>query len=707
MRKRGKFAITAFLFFLALFSANAYSQEPPIKWGDIPRADLEMKSYAVDTNASALILCDYGESSFGEDLQIIFTRHLRVKVFTPKGYAFGTVKVGLHVGEVSERLRDIEGITYSLTGNGEVITTKLEKKDIYQEEVVDNYTRYRFTLPALTPGCVFEIRYTINGGSFRWWEMRDWVFQCSEPVRWSEYRMKFPKKVAYNIVKRGYEPFAVSDIDGVTELYSGTLALSYLKGNGMTPCTQYRWAVKDAPAIRDEPFITTVSDYVNKIDVQLSGYIDWSGEVVNVFRTWDKLAEELSKHKNFYRKIDNTRKVKKQTTAITENLTTPREKLIAIYNWISHSIVCTHDAVYADKDGNDVLEEKKGNSSEIAFLFLSMLKCAGIEGYPVILSTRGNGKLQDVYPMISQFNHVLVKTLIDSTSYYLDATEPDCPWDMLPVKVLGSKGLVIMDKRNEWVQLQSLKYFGYDASANISLKNDGSLHGTLAASYCDYAALAKRSKLKEKKDIEVVKEAFNAETTGLIVDSVSISGGDSIGMPLGMKAWVSSQAYTQINGDYIYVNPHIISTMKDNPFTLKNRKFPVDFAHAYSIVTTNSIELPDSFEVKENIKDHEYSVGGNQLTYASRSRVEGRQLKIFTKFNIKEVLIKPGYYEQLKNFYARIVDAESEQLVLSRIHPPVATVPEVKASEATSVTEPFTERKSVSVTKDQKKKSKK
>ena len=51
-----------------------------MKWGEVPRADLEMSSFEADTNATALILGDMGEVEFRDDFVLSFRRHRRIKI---------------------------------------------------------------------------------------------------------------------------------------------------------------------------------------------------------------------------------------------------------------------------------------------------------------------------------------------------------------------------------------------------------------------------------------------------------------------------------------------------------------------------------------------------------------------------------------------------------------------------------------------------
>ena len=191
MKTHSIYRLCSTLLLLSIFSKYIHAQDPPIQWSEIPRADLEIKSFPQDTNASAVILCDYGESFFNNDLNIVFNRHQRVKILTTKGYEWGTYSIIIYSEKDLESINNIEGITYSLDDNGEVVKKELDRDEIFKEEADDKHTRYRFTLPGLKPGCIIDVRYTIETKSL--WFIRDWVFQHDEPVRWSDTALDLQK----------------------------------------------------------------------------------------------------------------------------------------------------------------------------------------------------------------------------------------------------------------------------------------------------------------------------------------------------------------------------------------------------------------------------------------------------------------------------------------------------------------------------------
>ena len=655
------FKIRITMLIILICAGFIYSQDPPIKWGEIPRVDLEMKSYPKDTNATAVILCDYGESNIDDDFNVVFDRILRVKILKSNGYSWGTHSVVLYTEDHMEKILGIEGVTYNLDNNGKVVETKLDDDDIFEEEIDDEHTRYKFTLPNLKPGCVIEIKYKIISKNLYF--IQSWTFQHDEPVEWSEYRIFFPPNIVYDGIYGGFEPWYAKQSLSVDKHYTGYA--STILGD-MVKCHEFRYVVKDAPAIRKEPYITTTDDYVNKVEIQLAAYVFPMRREENVLGTWEKVVSELIDDDNLGEKIDVTGDVEDLAAKITKNMTTSEEKLNTIYKWVTESIVWDgNNRFTADNDVDDVLELKKGNNAEITFLLLSLLKSVGIEGYPVILSTRSNGKIQELYPIVNQFNYCIAKVVIGDKSYLIDATNPLRPMDLLPSKILGVRGLAIKEGEGpvEWVGITSDKHNDNKTLINVKINKYGSLTGIVDDAYGEYKSLSVREDLNTEKDIDLVKELFDSESKGVSVDSVAILNKDSLDAPLRIESHISSSTYAQKSGDLIYINPFMVHRLKENPFKTKVRKFPVDYAYPNSMVVVMNIELPEGYELKEPLSRKGYYLQ-NDIAYTRQMVVDNNRIQIVSKMDIKTSKISPDYYEKLKNIYTQIVSAQSEQLVI-------------------------------------------
>ena len=280
-----------------------------------------------------------------------------------------------------------------------------------------------------------------------------------------------------------------------------------------------------------------------------------------------------------------------------------------------------------------------------------------------MLSTRGNGQIQDLYPIYSQFNYVIAQVKIGSTTYLLDATDPLRPYDLLPTKVLNTRGLVVKPGEVQWINIASVKKNIDRSMTMIHVNKDGSIIGKLEDSYSDYNSLSHRKSLADEKDVDLAKDLLKTESQGITIDSVTVSNRDSIQSPLTLVSYISSDSYTQKNGDIIYLNPYLVHRWKENPFKSKERKFAIDYGFKNGDMTVMNIYMPDGYELKEKVQNKTILVGD----FASFTRIAGidnNMIQIINKMEIKSSLISPKYYSQLKEFYAQIVALQAEQIVL-------------------------------------------
>ncbi len=124
-------------------------------------ADFQTKTYAKDTSAEAVVLCDYGQTEFmynnERGFQTKFERTTRVCILKKSGYDWATVEVPLYQSNAKEgeKLTDLKGYTYNLQ-NGQVVKEKMAKEAVFLEKKDENHLIQKFTLPNVKEGSVIE-----------------------------------------------------------------------------------------------------------------------------------------------------------------------------------------------------------------------------------------------------------------------------------------------------------------------------------------------------------------------------------------------------------------------------------------------------------------------------------------------------------------------------------------------------------------------
>ncbi len=644
------------LLFVLFATSNLEAQRAPMKWEKVDDAYLGAMSFPSDSNAAAIILCDYGVVKFNRNGYLTFKRHTRIKILNESGYNQGTVSLAYYTGRNGEDISGVQGRTYNLSPSGKVEKHKMKKDAIFKEKVRDGVERIRFTLPALQPGSVIEYKYEVHSESP--FNMPDWTFQHSEPTLWSEFRVDIPQFYEYGMVAQGITFFEVKEDSRFnTPSFDGRT---------------FRWAMKDIPALREEPFMTTREDHVAKMRLQLSAYRQ-RGVRDDILGTWPTLATKLMDHPDVGRQIKTHKPIRKQVEAILDTLRVASEtkKMIALYDYIRNTIKWDGiGGVFPNEKPTNVFKARTGDAPSIALTLMSMLKSAGLTTHPVLISTRSHGHVIDMYPLLSQFNYMLTYVEADGKSYLLDATDPYRPYTMLPVRALNGRGWLVDQSNNRWINIASNTPYHHTLSFNGTLAADGTLSGTLSSSDGGYSGLLKRHELIDNdSDVETFIKDDMLGSVGEMVqlENPMVEFQQEAEKPLVSQAHLTLPNAGMAAGDFIYLDHMLFDREDENPLKLEERTFPVDFAYPLAHIYVLNLTIPDGFAVQESPKSMQFSLPRQEGKFKRLVKVEGNQIQARIELRFKKAVFTPREYHALRTFYDRVVAAEAEQIVLKRI----------------------------------------
>lgn len=402
--------ITSLLILLVGYTLKG--QPAPAKFGKVDMADLEMKTYPLDTTAKAVILCDFGEFNTST---FEFTRLLRIKVLKKEGSDL--VNQTLYIDGKGA----IKGCTYNLV-NGEVVESKLKNTSIFEEMIREDNYRYRITMPDVQVGSVVDIQYSFP------LLPQEWRFQDEIPVRWSELRINYSTYVSFQKVFYGFLPLYINEPN--------------------------RWVGKDMPALRDEPYTNSITNYLTKFEIELSD-ITIPGYYRFYTSSWDAVNKYLDENKYFGETMSAGLFLSNDVKAIEAKNLTGTDKMKAACDIIKQKVKWNEDESLYTSTSDLSMSYKKGsgNSADINLILVQLLKKLDFDAFPVALSTRENGIISLAYPTIDKFNYVIAGVKFNNKYYLFDATETYLPSGMLPFRALNGRGRTISTKLSEWVDL--------------------------------------------------------------------------------------------------------------------------------------------------------------------------------------------------------------------------------------------------------------
>lgn len=639
--------LAALLTAAAVRSAGA--EEPRVAWGVVPPADLAMTSFPADTNARAVVLYDYGELSIDQHDQPVLFRHRRIKILSENAYdRWGTVTIPYWEG--GQEVSHIEASTTVLAPDGSESHFYLDPASIFDEKVTGKYHRKKFTLPGLTPGCVIEYRYRVTPSL-----IRDWRFQCDEPTVWSEFRMERYKTLEYTMIQQAIAGFDVNETRDIPDL-----------AQPFRSRVAHRWALGNTPALRREPFMTTPEDYWATLRFQVTRYMDSERQMHEILGTWEKLVGDLLGSESFGAWLKPPGALSRQARDLARGVTDPAEVMRRVHACLRSAMTWTGEySVVSGGTPEQAVKTQRGNSAAFGLLLTGMLREAGLEANPVLISTRDNGRPVDVFPLARQFNHVLAHVQVGTREYLLDATDSLRTWDLLPYEALNGSGFLVSRDDPGWVDIASPRTPADTVRVDAVLAADGTITGRLEARERGYRALESRHDLRDKKEKDHIRERWLSGFADARLDSFTVANRDSLDAPLLTRVWFSAVGQAQAAGNRLYLNPVLFGRLKQNPLTLPTRTFPVDFGYGSASSYVLSLTLPEGFRVEERPADLRLTVGREAAQFVRTVQAEGNTLILVVNREIRQPVFQPAEYRGLRDYYNKLVTALGEQVVLA------------------------------------------
>lgn len=642
-----------------------------VRFGKFSDKELALKIYSPDPEADAVILFDEGLACMGYDVstsgfELIIERHQRVKILKSTGTDYANFIFRLYNSTNSsskEEITSIKGLTINMV-SGEAVETKLTKEGIFKESISDGLDQLSITFPQVKEGSIIDLKYTYKSDFIA--SIPTWHFQRSIPTDYSFYEAIFPEYFYYSVDMQG---FATDHLVENTVAEPGTSNLTIPGGRTGSQKLDfstrgYRWSAKEVPSLKSEPFSPTVSNYFFRVNFELAS-VNFPGRLgTNYSLSWDDIA-------SFYRKFSGNRpyttprkEIEALVTTWISEASTEAERLVSIYEATKKRLQwnSTYDLA-ATKTPSQLLELNTGSSADLNFFLLSALKVAGIEVYPVLVSTRNNGYLSLTRPSLQQFNHVIVAAILtDGQTVLLDATRPDIPLPLLAKANLNDRGRIIKEETSEWVDLRAPAEHETALQLQLKLQADGQLTGTAKYKASGYAGLDIRRELSEASELEQYLEKW----TGQSLSELEVSGFDNHYEDLSVSAQIDASASVMNNDELYYLSAIMATHYAENPLVSDVRLFPVDLQTPQDYVYVLQLELEEGIKIAEIPESINVALPDGKGRYSLRFIELNGNLQIIEKLSVKEPFFYAQEYAALKNFFDLVIEQQQATVVLQK-----------------------------------------
>ncbi len=648
------------------------------EWSQPTAEQLKMTSDPAAPNAAAVYL-------YYEDLvddKVHFHKvYAEVKILTEKGKEdFSEIQIPYEQGEAapegmtanSMSVNEVRGRTIEPDGTVVPFTGKPYQKELLktgEEKVMEKV----FSLPDLRVGSIIEYQYTIDYES-------DWF----QPPAWMLQKRFFVHEAHYHFVPTDSTRTIVSiDAQGHENVASHLVYFQSLpKGAPQVRegLDGFDLAVDNIPALPDEPYMPPLNSFSYRVLFYYSPYDSgqefWKAEGKYWSKDVDRFANPSGMIKDVVAQMlspkdTDVQKLQKiYTAAMTvENTDFTRE----------HTQQENKAEGAKVRTAADIWANKRGDSNEIARLFIAMARAAGFKAYAMIVTERNQNILNLGDLEWNQLSDEIAIVNVNGKEQYFDPGERYCEYGKVDWLHQMMVGIRQTDNGTEVAEVPSGPYTDNAIlrTADLTLGPNGAVQGQIRISMTGTDALRWRQ-YALANDEEATKKAFEKEVQARVPAGVQVK----VNHFLALADYTSNlMAILDVSGNMgtaagkRVILPASFFEASETPlFAAQQRENPVDLH--YPFITREDVTLtlapglivetvPTNAQVPyPQMADYQVAYGGKGSVYK-----EARLLAI------GNTIYKTTDYPQLRDFFQKVGAQDQQQLVLDRVAVAAAATP--------------------------------
>ncbi|RZM25145.1 MAG: DUF3857 domain-containing protein [Pedobacter sp.] len=351
-------------------------------------------------------------------------------------------------------------------------------------------------------------------------------------------------------------------------------------------------------------------------------------------------------------------------------------KVKLIYKYItsniSYSSVSFRQSGIIPQNPATVINTRIGDCKDVATLFVTMCKEAGIKAELALASTRDNGLNTLLLPSM-EFNHCIAKAIVNGQDYWVELTSNSLPFNTFDNSFIHSNILEINKSANKLTNfnpaIRSLNTMNYQTvvtlkDADMQIKennqNTGSAASYLRDVFNDLSATDQIKKMKEQLSRAYPENEVDQLTFGNL--NTASASNDTV---------TTSTAYQLLNvmkpvaGLDIFSIPWSNKNAAADLQILAGRKSGIDLTQLFGTDSYNQelvLNLPkDKNLVQAYPAIH---ISNEFVEFNIESALKDQKLIFKRNFHLKNDFVPQDKVLAFKNIYKQMVDADAQQLAL-------------------------------------------
>jgi hypothetical protein len=636
---------------LAVCMLTAQHAKAGVGFQPVSSDELKMASEPLAPGAPAIILYrqvdrdDNGRTSHEDD-------YFRIKILTESGRKYGNVEVPFVKGR-----QDVVGVrARTIRPDGSIVEFAGQAFD---KELVKGrglkYLAKTFTLPEVQVGSIIEYYYTTDLGEYMLFDSH-WIL--SDEL--------FTKKARFSL-----------------KPYTGTYRTFTLRWSwhGLPPGAEpkqgpdriVRMEADNIPAFLLEDYMPPPNELKSRVDfIYEEGFAEKDEDSY-----WRKIGKRRNGELESF--IGKRKAMEQAVAQIVSPSGSQDVKLRKIYDRVqqirntSYELQKTaQEEKRAKEKPLDNVEEvwKKGygNSFQLTWLYLALLRAAGFEAYGCWVSDRREYFFSKVTMQSAKLDTNVVLVKLNGKDLYLDPGVPFTPFGLLTWSETAVVGLRLDNDGGTWIKttLPEASESKIERVGNLKLSDSGDLEGKLTVTYTGLEAMYHR--MDERRADEVARKKFLEERVtsqiGVAAEAELTNKPDwaNSETPLVAEYTLKIPGWASNAGKRVVLPAAIFTAGEKGVFEHANRVQPIYFDYPYQKADDITVELPAGWQVSSVPPAQD--LNGKVVVYNAKVEQSHGSLRLTRKLTIDVLLVDQKYYPALRNFFQAVRTSDGVQIVV-------------------------------------------
>jgi hypothetical protein len=639
--------VTASMLALSMFAGSL-----PVRaadWLSISSEELKVASEPKAPAAAAIYLyrqVDRDDNGPSE------ANYERIKILTDEGRQYANIEIPYYGGP--ESVRGIEARTIHPDGSIVNFEGTIFDKSIAEKTGVKLMAK-TFTLPDVQAGSIIEYRYRLqlrSGYVFdsHWMLSQDLFTQHAKfslnPYRGFTLRYSWPQ---------GLPP----DTDRPSQQRNGVIRLE----------------TRDVPAFVTEEYMPPENQLKYRVD------FIYEDEVLHAEKDPEAFWQKFAKRK--FGEIDKFLNQRRAMTEAVAQIVEPGDsqdtKLHKIYERTQRLRNLTFERAKSQqesereklkeaKDVADVWSRGYGDGDQISWLFLGLLRVAGIEAYPVLVSTRDTHFFNVNLMNPSDLNTNVVLVVLDGKELYLDPGTEFAPFGTLPWAETAVIGLRLEKKGGTWIHtpLPVPAESRVERKAAFQLTSSGALEGKVTVTYSGEEALVRRLNERSADETErkqYLEDQLKADVaSGVLVELTNKPDWESSSPLLVAEYELKVPGWAARAGQRALLPVGIFGARSKRTFQHATRIHPLYFSFPFQETDDVAIELAPDWKISGMPKSREQDI--DAFKYEISGEEKSGTLHLHRQFMQHATVVAVKYYPTVQGFFEAVRAGDADQAIL-------------------------------------------